>query len=94
MFMVLQKHSNGHVRHRESPNGTTFTSDAKHDSTDIQRWRLLDERGQQTWHYLETDKEVKAWPQSPADRYHLGLPLVSESFGPAPLVTLSILIRT
>ena len=44
--------------------------------TDIDRWRLLDERGQQTWHYLETDVEVKAWPQSLADRYHLGLPIV------------------
>lgn len=44
--------------------------------TDYRRWRLLDERGRQTWHYLESDEEAEAWPQSTADRYHLGLPLV------------------
>ena len=40
--------------------------------TDRSRWRLLDERGRQTWHYLETDEEVKGWPQSIADKYFLG----------------------
>ena len=45
-------------------------------STDLRRWRLLDDRGRQTWHYLETDEEVKEWPQSTADKYFLGLPLV------------------
>lgn len=44
--------------------------------TDYSRWRLLDERGRQTWHYLRTDEEVKKWPQSVADKYHLGLPTV------------------
>jgi hypothetical protein len=47
--------------------------------TDLSRWRLLDERGRQTWHYLESDKEVEKWPQSIADRHHLGLSLVSFS---------------
>ena len=47
------------------------------EATDLQRWRLLDERGRQTWHYLDTDKKAKEWPQSVADRYFLGLPLVS-----------------
>ncbi|KAF2403058.1 oxidosqualene:lanosterol cyclase-like protein [Trichodelitschia bisporula] len=42
--------------------------------TDYSRWRLLDERGRQTWHYLRTDDEVKKWPQSVADKYFLGLP--------------------
>ncbi|KAI9845829.1 MAG: Lanosterol synthase (Oxidosqualene--lanosterol cyclase) [Sclerophora amabilis] len=42
--------------------------------TDYSRWRLLDERGRQTWHYLESDEQVKEWPQTVADRYHLGLP--------------------
>ncbi|KAL8679021.1 MAG: hypothetical protein Q9186_004677 [Xanthomendoza sp. 1 TL-2023] len=41
--------------------------------TDPARWRLLDERGRQTWHYLQSDDELKAWPQSIADRYFLGL---------------------
>ena len=58
-------------------NGNTVASISKPEATDIQRWRLLDEAGQQTWHYLETDEEIKAWPQSTADRYFLGLPLVN-----------------
>lgn len=45
-------------------------------ATDLRRWRLLDERGRQTWHYLTTDKEIEAWPQTVADKHHLGLPLV------------------
>ncbi|KKK12356.1 hypothetical protein P175DRAFT_0459005 [Aspergillus ochraceoroseus IBT 24754] len=49
--------------------------DAKGDSkTDYSRWRLLDDDGRQTWHYLESDKENKEWPQSAADKYFLGLP--------------------
>lgn len=44
--------------------------------TDYSRWRLLDNRGRQTWEYLETDEAVKAWPQSTADKYFLGLPTV------------------
>jgi hypothetical protein len=41
--------------------------------TDPLRWRLLDEDGRQTWHYLDTDEENKKWPQSYADKFHLGL---------------------
>ena len=44
--------------------------------TDYSRWRMLDERGRQTWHYLEDDEDVKEWPQSTADKYYLGLPTV------------------
>lgn len=44
--------------------------------TDYSRWRLLNEAGRQTWHYLKDDEEVKEWPQSTADKYFLGLPLV------------------
>jgi hypothetical protein len=44
--------------------------------TDYSRWRLLDEQGRHTWHYLTTDEQVKAWPQTTADKYHLGLPTV------------------
>lgn len=76
--MIVDKQSNGTARHQVSQNGTPHASAANHETTDIQRWRLLDERGQQTWHYLETAEQVKAWPQSTADRYHLGLPLVSK----------------
>lgn len=44
--------------------------------TDYSRWRLLDESGRQTWHYLEDDEKAKSWPQTTADRYFLGLPTV------------------
>ncbi|CAO2647397.1 Nn.00g083190.m01.CDS01 [Neocucurbitaria sp. VM-36] len=43
------------------------------EKTDYTRWRLKDDRGCQTWHYLESEEEVKAWPQSTADKYFLGL---------------------
>ncbi|KAI9803922.1 MAG: hypothetical protein M1825_001802 [Sarcosagium campestre] len=41
--------------------------------TDLERWRLQDIKGRQTWHYLHTDAEVTAWPQTVSDRYFLGL---------------------
>ncbi|KAK4948501.1 hypothetical protein LTR28_007429, partial [Elasticomyces elasticus] len=58
------------------PNSTIGQShcEAEDEKTDYSRWRLLDERGRQTWHYLRTDEEVRKWPQSIADKYHLGLP--------------------
>jgi hypothetical protein len=58
----------------------------KDKKTDYSRWRLRDVEGRQTWHYLTTDEEVKNWPQTVADKYHLGLPTVSvqtSSFNPA-----------
>jgi hypothetical protein len=48
-----------------------------HEKTDYTRWRLKDDRGCQTWHYLKTDEDIKAWPQSKADEYFLGLDTVS-----------------
>jgi lanosterol synthase len=44
--------------------------------TDYSRWRLQDDEGRQTWHYLEDDELVKDWPQTFADKYFLGLPIV------------------
>ncbi|KAK5162917.1 uncharacterized protein LTR77_011078 [Saxophila tyrrhenica] len=56
------------------PNGTTTyhleASDAKTDHT---RWRLRDDDGRHTWHYLQTDEELKQWPMTVADRYFLGM---------------------
>ena len=71
-------HVNGYASFSEkASNGTIPVTAARGDEkTDIERWRLLDERGRQTWHYLTTDEEVEAWPQSIVDRHHLGLPLV------------------
>lgn len=44
--------------------------------TDHTRWRLRNVRGRQTWHYLSSDEELKAWPMSDADKWYLGLSLV------------------
>ena len=67
-------------------NGTSLTDSEKlpnglsdittQSATDLTRWRLLDERGRHTWHYLTTDEAVQAWPQSFADKLLLGLALV------------------
>ena len=35
-----------------------------------------DDDGRLTWHYLADDEAAKEWPQSYADKYDLGLPLV------------------
>lgn len=46
--------------------------------TDYARWRMRDDESRHTWHYLESDEELKAWPQTAADKYFLGLPLVGD----------------
>jgi hypothetical protein len=56
--------------------GTAQPGLAREERTDYSRWRLLDEQGRQTWHYLTTDEEIQAWPQTVADKFHLGLPTV------------------
>ncbi|KAI1813778.1 oxidosqualene:lanosterol cyclase [Poronia punctata] len=43
------------------------------ENIDRTRWRLLDENGRFTWHYLEDDEAVQKWPQSMADKWYLGL---------------------
>lgn len=50
--------------------------DSKYQRTDLRKWRLHDERGRQTWHYLRSDTEIESWSQSTADKYFLGLPTV------------------
>ena len=78
MVKNKQVGQNGHaVDIRKHQNGSTKeASVGVEEKTDIYRWRLQDERGCQTWHYLGSDEEIKAWPQSIADKYFLGLPLV------------------
>ena len=84
MVKNKQVGSNGHaVEHQRHQNGfAKEASIAVEEKTDIYRWRLLDKRGCQTWHYLESDEEVKAWPQSIADKHFLGLPLVRFTANP------------
>ncbi|KAI7671423.1 oxidosqualene-lanosterol cyclase, partial [Hortaea werneckii] len=56
------------------PNGSTGqTKQIEDPKTDYSRWRLQDDQGRQTWHYLQTHEELKKWPQTTADKYHLGL---------------------
>lgn len=62
-------------------NNRTLDTDEK---TDYSRWRLRDDRGRQTWHYLKTDEELRAWPQTVADKYFLGLPTVRQKFHSPP----------
>ncbi|KAF2468015.1 lanosterol synthase [Lindgomyces ingoldianus] len=67
--------ANGTRQRVKSANGgvTKSKSTIDNERTDPLRWRMLDDRGCQTWHYLETEEEVRKWPQSTADRYFLGL---------------------
>lgn len=44
--------------------------------TDPTRWRIKDDDSRHTWHYLTTKKAAEEWPQSYAEKYYLGLPLV------------------
>ncbi|CAG8131311.1 unnamed protein product [Penicillium olsonii] len=67
--------STPHIGPWRTPAEGHLTSDANGDpQTDYSRWRLLDEEGRHTWRYLESDAEHEAWPQTIADKYHLGLP--------------------
>jgi lanosterol synthase len=67
----------GEKRSFDSSNTTQTTKRPKlQERTDYSRWRLLDERGRQTWHYLENDEDAAEWPQTTADKYFLGLPTV------------------
>ena len=55
---------------------TCLASMSQAQRTDYTRWRMLDEDGKHTWHYLDDDEAVAKWPQTLADKYYLGLPLV------------------
>lgn len=61
-------------QHRPGGNSNKLLSTDK--TTDQSLWRLKDDKGRQTWHYL-TPEEAREWPQSFADKYFLNLPLVS-----------------
>lgn len=69
--------ANGAVAcHEKAKNSISVSAVELDEETDLGRWRLLDERGRQTWHYMSTDEAAAAWPQTVADKHHLGLPLV------------------
>lgn len=43
---------------------------------DKTRWRMKADGGRHTWHYLEDDAAVNEWPQTYADKWYMGLPMV------------------
>jgi lanosterol synthase len=65
-------HANGSVKQTElsHTNGFVHSFDK---STDRSKWRLKDEMGRHTWHYLEDEEQLKAWPQTTVEKHHLGL---------------------
>jgi lanosterol synthase len=67
---------NGHGGVNGKANGSTGLN-KKIEKTDYSRWRLENIRGCQIWKYMESDEANKAWPQSVADKYHLGMDTVS-----------------
>lgn len=77
MSQETQQAASSHIGPwRTEAHGHLTTDENGDPKTDYSRWRLLDDRGRQTWHYLESEKENNEWPQSVADKYHLGLPTV------------------
>jgi lanosterol synthase len=86
MSLDMMSHANGAANgatkrdaNKKQANGQIPLQNTKtgYEKTDHTRWRLKDVRGCQTWHYLKTDEEVEAWPQSKADKYFLNLGTVS-----------------
>lgn len=69
--------------------------DEEHDSkrqkvaepVDRARWRMKSDDGRHTWHFLDDDDAAKKWPQSYADKWYLGLPLVRLPAFPQHILT-------
>jgi len=59
-----------------STNGTIKQDYDAELKTDHLRWRMKNVDGRQTWHYLESDEQLKAWPMTSADKYYLGMDTV------------------
>ena len=77
LFVVAMGVRNRDVKSTEA-NGTIHTDEKIKDAkTDHTRWRLRDDRGRQTWHYLQSDEDLKQWPMTVADKYFLGMDTVS-----------------
>lgn len=73
---IIHANGNGVTREVEKQSTAPVKGPRLSERTDYSRWRLLDEAGRQTWQYLEDDEDAAEWPQSTADKYFLGLPLV------------------
>ncbi|KAK8153947.1 lanosterol synthase [Phyllosticta citrichinensis] len=90
--MVRTIATNGHAKspHENNANGALAAHTTTEGKTDYSRWRLLDENGRQTWHYLESDDQLQNWPQTVADKYHLGLPTGLPELPPAKTPTQAV----
>lgn len=76
-------HANGHANGHTKNTTDEVVLDLQSEKTDRSRWRLeVGEDSRHVWHYLKTDKEIKDWPQSTADKYFLGLPTVCHRLEP------------
>ena len=69
-------HANGHANGPAKGHANGQVVDPHNGKLDRSRWRLLDVSGRHTWHYLKSDQEIQEWPQTIADKYHLGLATV------------------
>jgi lanosterol synthase len=59
-------------------NGTVKEEHSVDLKTDHLRWRMKNVDGRQTWHYLESDEQLEAWPMTSADKYYLGMDTVGQ----------------
>ncbi|KAI9148933.1 CcqE [Paramyrothecium foliicola] len=63
-----------HIGRWATPAQGHLRQDANGDNqTDYTKWRLIDNKGRQSWTYLETDEENAKWPQTIYEKYFLGL---------------------
>ena len=69
--MAVRKRVPGSPDQAQQPIGSLNNT-----KTDITRWRLRSDGGRHTWHYLQSDDELKQWPMTTADKYFLGLDTV------------------
>ena len=79
MARLRQKPMNGAPPEEKGSASTVLVEESADQRTDPRRWRMLDEGGRHTWHYLLSEEQAKAWPQSTADKWYLGLPTVSQT---------------
>jgi hypothetical protein len=46
------------------------------DRTDLSRWRLVNDKGRHSWHYLAPYQDPEKWPMTIPEKWYLGLEMV------------------
>ncbi|KAK5071511.1 Lanosterol synthase erg7A [Lithohypha guttulata] len=64
-------------------NGHAQSSAANEQKMDYSKWRIKDENGRHTWHYLDSEEQIRQWPQDVSTKYFLGLPTEQPDLRPA-----------